>query len=193
MQSNEIPVLPNKGRGLSGKMLVLPFEVSFEGKEDLDLEAELDRELEGIAAWCVMGAHRLENSRAAERWPVPAAAERAVHMYHLQNNPFDAFLEARFVQRKEGFVSNGIVRAQWEAWTKANKIRMHVANNMLPMKIAQGSSWGQQLENKSEEERDAVWKKFLTQCGANLTSPGLSVHSGALVRVLVFVHHMLIF
>jgi putative DNA primase/helicase len=141
MQSNEIPVLPNKGRGLSGKMLVLPFEVSFEGKEDLDLEAELDRELEGIAAWCVMGAHRLENSRAAERWPVPAAAERAVHMYHLQNNPFDAFLEARFVARKDGFVSNGIVRAQWEAWTKANKIRMHVANNMLPMKIAQGSSW----------------------------------------------------
>jgi hypothetical protein len=49
------------------------------------------------------------------------------------------------------------------------------------------------LKNKSEEERDAVWKKFLTQCGANLTSPGLSVHSGALVRVLVFVHHMLLF
>jgi hypothetical protein len=62
-------------------------------------------------------------------------------MYHLQNNPFDAFLEARFVRRKDGFVSNGMVRAQWDAWTKANKIRMHVANNMLPMKIAQGSSW----------------------------------------------------
>ena len=57
----------------------------------------------------------------------------------------------------------------------------------------QGSSWGQQLEKKSEEERDAVWKKFLTQRGANLTRPGLSVHSGALVRVLVFVHHMLLF
>jgi putative DNA primase/helicase len=141
MQSNEIPVLPNKGRGLSGKMLVLPFEVSFEGKEDLDLEGELDRELAGIAAWAVAGAHRLENSRASERWPVPKAAERAVHMYHLQNNPFDAFLEARFVRRKDGFVSNGMVRAQWDAWTKANKIRMHVANNMLPMKIAQGSSW----------------------------------------------------
>ena len=37
-----------------------------------------------------------------------------------------------------------------------------------------------------------MWEKFLTQCGANLTSPGLSVHSGALVRVLVFVHHAII-
>ena len=57
----------------------------------------------------------------------------------------------------------------------------------------QGSSWDQQLEGKSKEERDAVWKKFLTQCGANLARPGLSVHSGALVRVLVFVLHMLLF
>jgi len=141
MQSNEIPVLPNKGRGLSGKMLVLPFEVSFEGKEDLDLEGMLEKELEGIAAWAVAGAHRLENSRASERWPVPTASGRAVQMYHLQNNPFDSFLEARFVKRKDGFVSNGMIRNQWEAWIKANKIRMHVASNMLPMKIVQGSSW----------------------------------------------------
>ena len=27
MQANEIPLLPNKGRGLSSKMLVLPFEI----------------------------------------------------------------------------------------------------------------------------------------------------------------------
>ena len=29
-------------------------------------------------------------------------------------------------------------------------------------------------------------------CGANLTSPGLSVHSGALVLVLICVHHVLL-
>ena len=141
MQSNEIPVLPNKGRGLSGKMLVLPFEVSFEGREDLDLEGELVKELAGIAAWAVRGANRLESSKASERWPVPRAAERAVKMYHLQNNPFDSFLEARFVARKDGFVSNVMLRSQWDAWTKANRIRMHVASNMLPMKLVQGSSW----------------------------------------------------
>ena len=51
---------------------------------------------------------------------------------------------------------------------------------------------GEQLEGKSEEERDAIWKKFLMQRGANLTSPGLSVHSGALVLVLDYVLHMLL-
>jgi putative DNA primase/helicase len=34
MQTNEMPRLPNKGQGLSSKMLVLPFDVSFHGKED---------------------------------------------------------------------------------------------------------------------------------------------------------------
>ena len=56
----------------------------------------------------------------------------------------------------------------------------------------QGSSWGQQLEGKSEEERGAIMKKFLMQCGAKLTSPGRSAHSSALVLVLVFVHHVLL-
>ena len=68
-----------------------------------------------------------------------------------------------------------------------------IRESFVSQLFVQGSSWGQQLDNNSEEERAVVWKKFLTQCGANLTSPGLSVHSGALVRVLVFVHRMLLF
>ena len=152
MQSNEIPVLPNKGRGLSGKMLVLPFDVSFEGREDLDLDAELESELEGIAVWAVRGACRLEGSKGLDRWPVPVESGKAVQMYHLQNNPFDAFLEARFVRRKDGFVSNGMVRAQWDAWVKANRIRMHVASNMLPVKIVQGSSWDIRQMRLSESQ-----------------------------------------
>ena len=38
-----------------------------------------------------------------------------------------------------------------------------------------------------EEEKDEIWKTFLMQRGATLTSHGLSVHSGAMVLVLVFV------
>jgi len=68
-----------------------------------------------------------------------------------------------------------------------------IRESFVSQLLVQGSIWGQQLENQSEEERDATWKRFLVDCGANLTSPGLSVHSGALVLVLVFVHHMLLF
>lgn len=142
LQSNEIPVLPNKGRGLSGKMLVLPFEVSFEGKEDLYLEDKLEAEMQGIAMWAARGAQRLLGSEINERWPIPAAARDAVRLYHLQNNPFDSFLHARFVQRKDGFVANEVLREQWDDWLESNRIRLHVPANMLFVRICQESSWG---------------------------------------------------
>ena len=152
LQSNEIPVLPNKGRGLSGKMLVLPFEVSFEGKEDLCLEDRLEAELQGIAMWAAWGARRLLASEMDKRWPVPAAAQDAVRLYHLQNNPFDSFLHARFVQRKDGFVANEVVKDQWEDWLESNRVRLHVPANMLFVRICQESSWGLRQMRMSESQ-----------------------------------------
>jgi phage/plasmid-associated DNA primase len=152
LQSNEIPVLPNKGRGLSGKMLVLPFEVSFEGREDLNLEDRLEEELQGIAMWAAWGARRLLSSELDKRWPIPTAAQDAVRLYHLQNNPFDAFLGARFVQRKDGFVANEILKDQWEDWLESNKIRLHVPANMLFVKMCQESSWGLRQTRLAESQ-----------------------------------------
>ena len=67
-----------------------------------------------------------------------------------------------------------------------------IRESFVAQLLVQGSNWGSRSERLSEEERDATWKRFLMDCGANLTSPGLSVHSGALVLVLIFVHHALL-
>ena len=45
-----------------------------------------------------------------------------------------------------------MVRAQWDAWVKANRIRMHVASNMLPLKLVQGSSWDLKQVRLSEAQ-----------------------------------------
>ena len=67
-----------------------------------------------------------------------------------------------------------------------------IRESFVAQLLVQGSNWGSRSERLSEEERDATWKRFLMDCGANLTSPGLSVHSGALVLVLICVHHVLL-
>ena len=67
-----------------------------------------------------------------------------------------------------------------------------IRESFVAQLLMQGSYWGWRSERLSEEERDATWKRFLLDCGANLTSPGLSVHSGALVLVLIFVQHVLL-
>ena len=140
VQANEIPTLPNKGRGLSSKMLVLPFDVSFEGKEDPYLIDKLLGELEGIAAWAVQGAIDLEAED--DRFPLPSRAGDAVQMYHLQNNPFDYFLEERFIRKETGFIATDLLWLQWKDWLKTNSIRnLHVARNQLSIKIETQSSW----------------------------------------------------
>ena len=141
MQSNEIPMLPNKGRGLSGKMLVLPFDVSFEGREEYELDKELRKELPGIAMWAVRGAIALEQAGREDKWPVSDSGRSAIRLYHLQNNPLDSFLEARFMRNKRGFTANEIIRGQWEGWLRANQVKMHVPRNMLIQRLIQGSSW----------------------------------------------------
>lgn len=140
IQANEIPRLPNKGRGLSSKMLVLPFDVSFEGHEDPYLIDKLSRELEGIAAWAVQGAIDLEAED--DKFPLPSRSGDTIQMYHLQNNPFDYFLEERFMRNDTGFVATDLLWMQWKDWLNKNSIRnLHVSRNQLSIKIETQSSW----------------------------------------------------
>ena len=156
VQANEIPKLPNKGRGLSGKMLVLPFERSFEGKEQHDLMDVLKGELAGIAAWALRGAINLEAAEDGAKFPPTDGSLRVVRDYHLANNPFDYFLEARFVRNKSGSVANELVRREWKDWCKVNNVRMHVADNQLFMRIVAESSWDLSRIRKGAEGSRAL-------------------------------------
>jgi phage/plasmid-associated DNA primase len=138
MQSNEIPRLSNRARGLSSKMLMLPFDKTYEGHEQFDLLDVLKAEIEGISRWCVQGAINLTHD---EEWPVPTRSAEDIQDFHLANNPFDYFLTARFKKNPTGRVSNDVIRAQWYEWVKANKIKTHISDNMIPVKIRQESSW----------------------------------------------------
>jgi putative DNA primase/helicase len=142
VQANEIPKLPNKARGLSSKMLVLPFDVSFEGREQFDLIDELTGELPGIAAWAARGAGLLEKEKhPPDKFPQPERSQDAVRMYHLVNNPFDYFLEARFSRNPDGFVHTRVLRSEWKHWLQSNNVKMQVPDNMLSVRVCQGSSW----------------------------------------------------
>jgi putative DNA primase/helicase len=153
VSANEIPVLPNRGMGLSGKMLVLPFEVSFLNREEYGLVRKLGEELEGIAAWALEGARRLEEETdQGKKWPEPGRAAEVRRLYHLQNNFIDSFLEARFVRVKveegdspgRGFVPSRIVQSEFRSWKRENKVTgeaFKIPENQLILRIVQDSTW----------------------------------------------------
>jgi len=133
--------MANEQEGVSVKMLVLPFTVSFDegGRED-GLERRLvAEELPGIAAWAVRGALELERE-GAEKWPRPERADEVKRMYTLANNPLDQFLETYFVKDLEGFVSSRRVRQLWAEF-QVRHPRVEALGNMLFMKLEQESTW----------------------------------------------------
>jgi len=143
ISANVIPKLPNQARGLSSKMLVLPFDKGFEGeKEQYDLLTVLKSEIQGIASWAVKGALDLEAAPTGpKKFPMPERSGDAIRMYHLMNNPFDFFLEARFMKRSVGHVNTSDLKREWKDWLKVNDVKMHVAENQLALRVCHESSW----------------------------------------------------
>lgn len=142
MLSNEIPRMPNRGSGLSGKMLILPFEVSFVGREQFDLTDRLMGELEGIAAWAVQGAKELEAEEDPRmKWPVPERAEEWHKRYRSQNNGADPFLEAVGIKNPEGFVSFDVLWSEFLGWKRRNDVRMHLSRNKFTDWLMEEGTW----------------------------------------------------
>lgn len=137
--TNQTVRLPNKGRGLSSKMLILPFTNSYLGREDEHLIDTLRDELDSIAAWCVEGARRLVRNRG--RFTELEAAEEERREYLLENNPWDQFLEARFLQRPQGFVSTEMIWREFNDWKRSTGSRLDAPRNRIISRILEEGTW----------------------------------------------------
>ena len=141
MQANEIPKLPNKGQGLSSKMVVLPFTVSFLGREDYGLLGKLLKELPSIARWAVDGAIEVEaESEPSKKFVMPDAAQETVEEYTTVNNPYDEFLEDLFEVSDSSFTASKVVYENWKRWAKGIKVSP-VSQAQFIHKLLQDSTW----------------------------------------------------
>lgn len=141
MQANEIPKLPNKGLGLSSKMVPIPFNVSFIGREDHHLADVLEGELQGIAAWALEGAMKVARTEAStDRFPLTREGESLIEEYTTANNPVDDFLEEHFVRSKNGFAASSVIYARWESWVRKTGARRLSARKLI-QHLKESSSW----------------------------------------------------
>ena len=141
MQSNEIPRLPNKGLGLSGKMVLLPFTVSFAGRENYRLAEELLEELPGIAYWAWQGARGVEDEANPRlKFKMPDKSVALIEEYHVINNPIDEFLNARFVKSQPGLVTTEVLYSHWRDWSKGLRVPP-VTQSQLTHKLVEESTW----------------------------------------------------
>jgi putative DNA primase/helicase len=141
MQANEIPKLPNKGMGLSSKMVPIPFNVSFLGREDHRLIEKLEAELPAIASWALKGAYELEQEKdPSKRFPLTKDGLSILEDYRIANNPVDDFLEEHFERAPNGFVASSVIGSRWKDWADANGARQ-MSFRVLMQHLKEHSSW----------------------------------------------------
>lgn len=139
--SNGIPALANRSAGLSSKMVPIPFDVSFRGREDPYLKDTLLTELPGIAARLLQHAAALLQA-GHQPFTLSDRARARLHSFNLANNAAEAFLTARFVPSPEGRVSYEVLRRYFEHWKTVNRVRLpHIAHNVFGRWLIENSTW----------------------------------------------------
>lgn len=92
--TNELPSITDVGPSMQGRVVVVPFTVSYLGREDRDLPERLKSEAEGILA------HRIREAKAyitEGLGPIPKRVIEASAEFISDNDPLGPYLTARCV------------------------------------------------------------------------------------------------
>jgi putative DNA primase/helicase len=87
--TNNIPALTDASGALASRFLVLRFNQTFYGRENLDLQKQLNAELPGILLWAIEGWHSL---RAMGRFFEPKASKEIVEEMEDSMSPISNFV-----------------------------------------------------------------------------------------------------
>lgn len=154
MVSNEIPRLPNKGRGMSSKMVPIVFKRSWEGRQDTGLKDVLRGELNGIAKLYLQAAIELEAAPdLGSKFVLDEHGKEAIHRYQVLNNPLDEFLDWGFTKNPRGFVRKKLVCDLFEQFEVENRMRLGISRTQLPWKLINETTWDLSESRPHGDER----------------------------------------
>jgi putative DNA primase/helicase len=114
---NEIPRLPDSSVALRSRMLVFPFEVSFEGREDFGLGDRLAAEIPGVTNWALGGLLEL---RRRGRLIQPDAGQAILDSFTRLSSPVQSFQDECCVIGRDLEVRCRELFAAWKSWCEQN-------------------------------------------------------------------------
>jgi P4 family phage/plasmid primase-like protien len=114
---NELPRLPDASAALLTRMLVIPFAVSFAGREDHHLGDRLLGEIPGVTNWALAG---LADLRREERLLQPRAGRAILDDFTRLSSPVKAFLEECCRVDPSLWTRSDALRGAWVKWCEAN-------------------------------------------------------------------------
>ena len=114
--SNELPRLGDASAAIAGRFVALQLQSSWLGKEDLELEPELHRELPGILNWSLDGLERLTMQ---DRFTRPESTDEAMTTLQDLSSPVGAFVRDCCERGPHGVDVDELWTA-WKNWATDN-------------------------------------------------------------------------
>ncbi|RLA54112.1 MAG: hypothetical protein DRQ65_05580 [Gammaproteobacteria bacterium] len=130
--ANSVPRLFDDSGALASRMLMLPFYISYLGKEDLDLSDRLEAEAEGIALWALQGLARLN---AAGRFTLPDASVAEKEYLTEAYSPLTRFVDDVCTTGVDGFTSGEELYTAYSAWVVSGREGVAVERKVLTSSV----------------------------------------------------------
>jgi putative DNA primase/helicase len=120
LAGNNLPNFGSHTDAMASRLLIIPFDESFEGREDRQLTDKMKAELAGILNWSLAGLHRLkERGDFVEPETSKSAKTRLLH----KSNPLHGYLEEFFVYEHDASIDKHVFYRQYEMY--CHKIGAH--------------------------------------------------------------------
>ncbi len=144
LHTNHKPEIRGVDTGIWRRPRLIPFTVSFEGREDLQLDEKLDAERPGILAWAVRGAadwyeHGLGTC---------AAVTDATSAYRKESDPLAPFVEDCLNLDPKGFAQSSKVYQAYELWCGRNGIEALKGHVLTKKLVARGLVPGKEADRR---------------------------------------------
>lgn len=115
--ANDLPHIADKTHGLYDRLLIIPYNVSFVGREDFGLKEKLMAELSGILNWCLIGRKRLY---IRGRFSETNEMRELVQDLKKQNNPIDAYVDECVGIHDDAETTKQDLYDNYKSWCKQN-------------------------------------------------------------------------
>lgn len=116
MYGNHKPEIRGTDDAIWSRVRLVPFEVSFKGREDLDLADKLEAELPGILNWAIQGCLDWQRSGLQP----PAKVQAATQAYRDEMDVFGPFIAERCVTHKNAEAWASDLWATYRSWCSNN-------------------------------------------------------------------------
>lgn len=117
MLTNDLPKVDADATAVWARMRIVPFDVSFEGREDPSLEERLEADVNAVLAWAVAGLKAYQQDGLA----APPAVLAKTGAYREENDPLAQFMADECVKHPAASMAKSDFAHAYALWAHENQ------------------------------------------------------------------------